>query len=67
MVNFLSKLNNENVKNIWALIKTLKTESLYKGNMDFDCAEYNFQHDKYISTSMDRLGMISVDAFILIK
>ena len=63
MVNFLSKLNNENVKNIWALNKKVKIDSL----MDFDCAEYHFQQNKYISTSMDRLGMISVDAFNLIK
>ena len=64
MVNILTKLNNENVKNIWALIKTLKTESLYKGNMDVDCEEYQFQHKKYVAASMDKLGMISVDEFL---
>ena len=64
MVNILTKLNNENVKNIWALIKTLKTESLYEGNMDVDCEEYEFQQNKYIATSMDILGMISVDEFL---
>ena len=64
MVNILTKLNNENVKNIWALIKTLKTESLYKGNMDVDCEEYTFQQNKYVATSMDKLGMISVDEFL---
>ena len=64
MVNILTKLNNENVKNIWALIKTLKTDSLYKGNMDVDCEEYTFQRNKYVATSMDKLGMISVDEFL---
>ena len=60
MVNLLSKLSNENVSDVWANVKKVKIESLYKGNTDVDCPDYEFQRSKYIAVSMDNLGTISV-------
>ena len=60
MVNLLTKLSNINVNNIWSLVKKVKTESLYEGNADVDCKDYNFQTNPYIAASMEKLGIFSV-------